>query len=49
MFKELNKLINSQDWFNTSPEIEILKGWYKKSDNLKESIQKMNRKYKFKK
>lgn len=49
MFKELNKMVNSQDWFNTSPEIEVLKGWFKKSDNWKESISKTNRKFKFKK
>lgn len=49
MFKEIFTLLNSQDWYNTSPEIEILKGWYEKPKDLNDKINKLKRKYKFKK
>lgn len=49
MFREILKGINSQDWYNTSPEFEILLGWYEKPKNLKDSFNKLKRKYKYKK
>lgn len=49
MFREILKNLNSQDWYNTSPEIEILKGWYEKPKSLGDKIDKLKRKYKYKK
>lgn len=49
MFREIYKMLNSQDWINTSSEIEVLKGWYEKPKTVKERFKKITRKYKFKK
>ena len=49
MFREIYKMLNTQDWINTSPEIEVLKGWYEKPKTVKERLKKITRKYKFKK
>ena len=48
MFREIYKMLNSQDWINTSSEIEVLKGWYEKPKSIQERVTKMTRKYKFK-
>lgn len=48
MFRELYQLLNSEKYYNLSPEIEILKGWYSKPDKIKQKVEKTKRKYKFK-
>lgn len=49
MFKILHAILNSNELFNVSEEVEILKGWYEKPRDIKDSISKIKRKYKFKK
>lgn len=43
MFKEIYKLIKMGDYYNVSPEIEILKGHFSKVDNAKDVITKYKR------
>ena len=47
-FTEIYKILNSQDWYNTSLEIEILKGKYAKINNWRDSKNKIIREYKYK-
>ena len=49
MFRDLHTLLNSQDWYNISLEIEILKGGLAKPTSFKDRIEKINRKYKYNK
>lgn len=48
MFTDIYKMLKSQEWYNTAPEIEILKGYYSKIDNWKDVWKKGIRKTKFK-
>ena len=48
MFRELYHLLKSDNYYNLSPDIEILKGWFGKPITLKDKIEKTKRKYKFK-
>ncbi len=48
-FKELHFLLTSDEWFNTAPEVEVLKGKYEKISNYKDVYKKGIRKIKFKK
>jgi len=49
MFLELYKMLNSQEWYSTAPEIEILKGHYAKINDWKDVYKKGVRKIKYKK
>ncbi len=49
MFRDLHTLLNSQDWYNISLEIEILKGGLSKPTSFKDRLEKLNRKYKYNK
>jgi len=49
MFIELYKMLNSQEWYNTAPEIEVLKGKYEKISDWRDVVSKGKRKYKYKK
>ena len=48
-FTHLYKILKSQDWYNTSPEVEILKGQYSKINNWRDVYNKGIRKTKYKK
>lgn len=47
-FTNLYKILNSQEWYNTASEIEILKGYYEKISNWKDVYKKGVRKIKYK-
>jgi hypothetical protein len=48
MFIEIFKMLKSDKWYNTSYEIEILKGQFKKPTEFFETLEKGKRKRKFK-
>jgi len=48
MFRDLHTLLNSQDWYNISLEIEILKGLAEKPSTIFGNIKKIKRISKFK-
>lgn len=47
MFIELYKMLNSQGWYDTAPEIEILKGQFEKVSDWKDVVKKSQRNKKF--
>lgn len=49
MFKNMYLMLQSNEHFNESPEIEILKGYYNKSTSTMEQWGKVVRKLKYKK
>ena len=48
-FANIYKVLKSDDFYNVSPEIEILKGEYMKISDYKDVIRKGKRKIKYKK
>ena len=48
-FSNIYKMLKSDDFYNVSPEIEILKGEYMKISDYKDVIRKGKRKIKYKK
>lgn len=48
MFTQIYKMLNSQEWYNTAPEIEILKGEFAKINDWRDVVNKKIRKAKIK-